>query len=103
MEEQKPVNKPAGAQDSNLMAALSYVWVLSVIMLILKKDDEFVKFHAKQGLILFLISFIGVVPVIGWIIWIIVVIAMIFGFIKALSGERYKVPLIGDLAEKIHI
>ncbi|MFA5052086.1 MAG: DUF4870 domain-containing protein [Patescibacteria group bacterium] len=102
MEEQKPV-KPAGAQDSNLMAALSYVWILSVIMLILKKDDEFVKFHAKQGLILFLISFVGVIPVIGWFVWIIVVIAMIIGFIKALSGERFKVPLVGDLAEKIHM
>ncbi len=103
MEEQKPVNKPAGAQDSNLMAALSYVWVLSIVMLILKKDDEFVKFHAKQGLILFLISFIGVVPFIGWVIWAVVVIAMIFGFIKALSGEKFKVPLVGDLAEKIKL
>ncbi|MFA6553485.1 MAG: hypothetical protein WCT27_03580 [Patescibacteria group bacterium] len=102
MEEQKPV-KPAGAQDSNLMAALSYVWVLSIIMLILKKDDEFVKFHAKQGLILFLFSFVGVIPFIGWAVWIVVVIAMVFGFIKALSGERFKVPLVGDLAEKIHI
>ncbi|MFH0804893.1 MAG: hypothetical protein V1916_01715 [Patescibacteria group bacterium] len=101
MEEQKPVN--TGASDSNLMAALSYVWILSVVMLIYKKNDEFVKFHAKQGLILFLISFVGIVPFLGWFIWIIVVIAMIFGFIKALSGERWKVPLVGDLAEKIHI
>ncbi len=89
--------------DSNLMAALSYVWVLSIVMLIVKKDDEFVKFHAKQGLILFILSFIGVIPVIGWLVWLVVVVLDIVGFIKALSGERYKVPVVGDLADKINV
>ncbi|MDD5039702.1 MAG: hypothetical protein PHY34_00970 [Patescibacteria group bacterium] len=104
MEEQKnnPV-KPAATGDSNLMAALSYVWILSIVMLIIKKEDEFVKFHAKQGLILFIASFIGVIPVIGWVVWFVVVVLMIIGFIKALSGERYKIPVIGDIAEKIHV
>ncbi|MCL5808720.1 MAG: DUF4870 domain-containing protein [Deltaproteobacteria bacterium] len=101
MEENK---QPTPAKsDSNLMAALSYVWVLSVVMLIVRKDDEFVKFHAKQGLILFIASFIGVIPVIGWVVWLVVVVFDIIGFIKALSGERYKVPLVGDLAEKIKL
>lgn len=91
---------PTGS-DSNLMAALSYVWIISIIMMIIKKDDQFVVFHAKQGLVLFIASFIGVIPVIGWFIWIVVVIFEIIGFIKALSGERYKIPVIGDIAEKI--
>jgi len=99
MEENK-MNAPKS--DSNLMAALSYVWILSVVMLVIKKDDEFVKFHAKQGLILFICSFIGIIPIIGWVIWLGVVIMMIIGFVKALSGERYKVPLIGDLAAKLN-
>jgi uncharacterized membrane protein len=85
------------------MAALSYVWILSVVMLIIKKDDEFVKFHARQGLILFIASFVGVIPFIGWFIWLIVVVLDIVGFIKALSGERYKVPVVGDIAEKINL
>ncbi|MFZ6036471.1 MAG: DUF4870 domain-containing protein [Patescibacteria group bacterium] len=97
-ETQKPMS---GNSDSNLMAALSYVWVLSIVMLIVKKDDEFVKFHAKQGVILFLFSWVGIIPVIGWIIWMVVAVLEIIGFIKALSGERYKVPVVGDLAEKI--
>jgi len=100
MEEKKPTSTNS---DSNLMAALSYVWILSVVMLIIKKDDEFVKFHARQGLILFIVSFIGVIPVIGWFIWLIVVVFEIIGFIKALSGERYKVPVVGDIAEKINL
>lgn len=100
MVEEKPVSTNS---DSNLMAALSYVWVLSIVMLFIKKDDEFVKFHAKQGLILFIASFVGVIPFFGWFIWLIVVVLDIVGFIKALSGEKFKIPVVGDLAEKIKI
>jgi len=101
-EDKKEPTKP-GSTDSNLMAALSYVWILSIVMLIIKKDDEFVKFHARQGLILFIASFIGVIPVIGWFIWLVVVVLDIVGFIKALSGERYKMPVVGDIAGKINL
>jgi len=102
----KKPDQPGGGQtnsDSNLMAALSYVWIISIIMMIIKKEDKFVVFHAKQGLILFIASFIGIIPFIGWLIWIVVVILDIVGFIKALSGEKYKIPVVGDLAEKINI
>ncbi len=91
--------------DSNLMAALSYVWILSVIMLILKKDDPFVQFHAKQGIILFLGTIVaGFVPALGWfVINPILIIAEIVGFIMALQGKEFKIPVVGDLAGKINI
>src|SRR3989344_4831724 len=99
MEEKKPV---PGSSDSNLMAALSYVWVLSVVMLIIKKDDEFVKFHAKQGTALFIISILAMIlsPLLwflGIIVWFFVAVLCIIGFIKALSGERFKLWVIGDI------
>ncbi|MFA6588276.1 MAG: hypothetical protein WCT08_04350 [Patescibacteria group bacterium] len=99
MEEQKP---PVQKSDSNTNAALSYIWIISVIMIVTKKNDEFVMFHAKQGLILFIASFLYFIPYyIGTILDILIVICIIVGFIKAMAGERYKLPVIGDLAEKI--
>lgn len=91
--------------DSNLMAALSYVWVLSVVMLLLKKEDKFVQFHAKQGLIIFLATIVAnFIPFIGWfLINPILIIAEIIGFVMALQGKEFKMPLVGDLAEKINI
>lgn len=94
--------------DSNLMAALSYIWIISIVMLVIKKDDKFVSFHAKQGTVIFAFSIIAlmITPVIfflGVIISIAVSVADVIGFIKALSGEKYKMPFIGDLAEKIKI
>jgi len=101
MDEKKPIT--TGGVDSKLMAALSYLWILSVVMLVIKKDDEFVKFHAKQGLVIFIFSLIGMIPFlfwISWLIWIITVIAVIIGFVKAYGGEKYKIPVFGDIANK---
>jgi len=101
MDEKKPMT--GGAGDNKLMAALSYLWILSVVMLVIKKDDEFVKFHAKQGLVIFIFSLIGIIPFfwwLAWLIWIITVIAVIIGFIKAYGGEKYKMPIFGDIANK---
>lgn len=93
--------------DSNLNAALSYLWVISIIMLLTKKEDPFIQFHAKQGTVLFVATFIWIILLIGWILQPIVVflvfIASVVGFIKAYQGEKYKLPLVGDLAEKINI
>lgn len=90
--------------DTNLMAALSYIWILSVVMLLVKKDDPFVVFHAKQGVVIFVASIIFMfIPVVGWMLNLVVLAAEVAGFIKAYSGEKFRLPVIGDLAEKINI
>lgn len=99
-----PEVKPAGAGDENLMAALSYLWILSVVILFVKKDSDYIKFHAKQGLVLFLTSVVlWFVPVLGWMFQLVVVIGVVVGFIKALTGERFPLPLVADLARKIKV
>ncbi len=86
------------------MAAISYLWIASILMLVMKKDDPFVQFHAKQGTVIFLGSLIlWFIPVLGWILNIFALIAMIIGFMKAYAGEKYKMPVVGDLAEKINL
>lgn len=89
--------------DSNLMGALCYISILSIVMLLVKKDDPFVQFHAKQGVVLFVCSFIGIVPVVGWILSLCVLVLAIMGFINALQGKQAKLPVVGDLAEKINL
>jgi uncharacterized membrane protein len=100
MEEQKPQSPKS---DSNTNAALSYIWILSLVMIATKKNDEFVMFHAKQGLVLFIASFLWFIPVIGWILDCLILVCIIIGFIKAMNGERYKLPVVGDLAAKFKL
>lgn len=110
-EESTPASTVKPKSDSNLLAAISYLWILSVIILFVKKDDDFVTFHAKQGTVLFgvsvILAIVGV-PLIflGPLILLInlaIFIAVIIGFVQAISGKRYKIPVVGNLAEKINI
>ena len=90
--------------DSKLIAAVSYLWLLSVVVLFIKKGDSYVTFHAKQGLVLFIDTVIfTIIPILGWLMNLVVFIMIIVGFIKALSGEKYKLPIVADIAEKIKL
>lgn len=91
-------------EDNRVLAAVSYLWIVSVIALLVKKDSKFVVFHAKQGLILFIVSIIlSFIPILGWLLNIIVLVFVIMGVVKALDRQWYKVPLVGQLADKIKI
>jgi uncharacterized membrane protein len=104
--------------ENKLIGCLSYVSILCIIPLLLKKEDKFIHDHAKQGLGLFLMEVIvaaiaevvGFIPVIGgltrfvsWAIGVIFVIISVLGIIKVLSDEHYTVPIIGEKARKWNI
>ncbi len=98
-----------GGGDDNLIAAISYLWILSIIILLVKKDSDYVKFHARQGVVLFaasvILSVATLIPFVIFISWIgnlVILVAVIVGFIQALGGKRYKLPVVGDLAEKVN-
>ncbi|MCX6005737.1 MAG: DUF4870 domain-containing protein [Chloroflexi bacterium] len=97
--------------EENVAALLSYVvgWVTGLIFFLIEKDSKFVKFHAMQSIITFgglmVVSWIlALIPVIGWVIGlllgILALVLWILLMIKAYHGEKFKLPVIGDLAEK---
>ncbi|PIU01829.1 hypothetical protein COT68_01125 [bacterium (Candidatus Torokbacteria) CG09_land_8_20_14_0_10_42_11] len=106
-EETKIPAAPAGDKDveeNKVLAAISYLWIISLVILLVKKESAFAKFHAKQGLILWIISMIcWVIPIVGWLLNLAVFVFVIVGFIQAISGKWWKAPVIGQLAEKIKI
>lgn len=96
------IKKIPPTTDRNLLAALGYVWILGLVMLVIKRNDTFIQFHAKQGVILFIISLVGFIPVIGWILWALSVAGMVIGFINAWQGKEYKLPIVYGWSQKIH-
>ena len=94
---------------NKLLAAISYIGILFLVPLLAAKDDAFARFHANQGLVLFIANIaaaiacfiLGFIPVIGvivaWIIRIALFVLMIFGIINALKGEMKPLPLIGGI------
>ncbi len=68
-----------------------------------KKSSKFAQFHAKQGLVLFVIELIigilGWIPIIGQLLVIVVIIIAAIGFVKAYNGEWWKAPFIYTWSE----
>ena len=92
-------------ESNKLMAAISYIWILFLVPLFAAKDDAFARFHANQGLLLFLVSIvlgiIAIIPFVGAIIsaigGVVTFIFMILGIINALKGEMKPLPFIGGI------
>ncbi len=94
--------------DSNrFVSSLSYIWILCLVPLFLKRKSHFAQFHAKQGLLLFAIEIIGGfifwIPIIGWALFVMVIIYSIMGVQKTMSGEYWVMPFVGKYVSKLNL
>ena len=79
-----------------------------LIAILLKKENKYVMFYAKQGLILFIGQVIiwllsGILGKLIILFWIFLAILWAMTWINSLSGEERNTWLIGDLARKIRL
>jgi len=99
----KKEKKEWSSEEKNL-AALGYIPVICLIILIIKKHHPFICFHAKQGLIMCLCFFLfWYLPIVGAVLNFFLVALIFVGLIKAKEGEYWKAPILGNLAEKIKV
>ncbi|HRH26104.1 MAG TPA: hypothetical protein PLF31_01380 [Candidatus Paceibacterota bacterium] len=103
-----PQVEPATEKDTTA-AALAYV-IFFIPLLMASKNQPFVKFHTKQGMVLFcyhvVAMVIGAVPVLGFIGALLSIAGLVFvviGILNALNGKEKELPLIGTFASKVHI
>jgi uncharacterized membrane protein len=109
-----------GDQD-RVLVVFGYLGPLALVSLVASRR-EFVKWHAKQGLVLSvtlalsylvfsLVRFVidrWLPAPIGELFWICVwmvlagaLVAMLVCIVRGLEGERFKIPLLGELADKL--
>jgi uncharacterized membrane protein len=109
---------PGASSDRTLMLVLSYLGILALIPLITKKEDPDIQWHAKNGLaitvawVVFWIAYtiiqyampssiacamsaVGCVLSLGWLV------VTIMAIMKALKGQRLRVPVVSDFADKM--
>jgi len=122
--------KSSTGLDENLASLLSYIfgWVSGLVFFLIEKDSRLVRFHAMQSLLFNIV--VGVVAFALWIVlfivfliasqvsgalttllslvsvlvWVVFAIAIFGGLIlclvKAFQGQYFKLPIIGNFAEK---
>ena len=91
-------------EENKGMAILSYISFLALIPYLMEKDSKWVRFHAIQGMNLFIIGLIswaiGLVPLIGWLVSgainIVIVILSIIGIINVCNGEAKELPIVNN-------
>jgi uncharacterized membrane protein len=97
-------------EEGRMAAIMSYIPILCFIPLLSMKENKEAHFHARQGVVLFLIELIAVIFLIDGIsdlifkgILILAVALSIAGIYFALQGKNYRLPVISDLAEKTKV
>jgi uncharacterized membrane protein len=102
----------AGGLADNVAGMLAYVTIIPAIVFLVVEPynrNRFIRFHAFQCLFtaLALVAIhivLAFIPVIGWVISGLVSLAtlalVIILMIKAYNGKMWKLPIIGDMAEK---
>ena len=94
-------------QENKIFAVIAYLSVLCIIPLLFKKNNQFVLFHAKQGLVLFIgeVAALIITVVLGEFFGRLSIVAfgaaLIFGIIQALMGQCTKIPVVSKIADKI--
>ena len=110
------VTKTALGLNENTEGLLCYslTWLTGIIFLLLEKENKFVRFHAIQSFATFLslsllnylfmalsfetgdnviVGLVGLLSIFLFILWLLLMY-------KAYKGERFKLPIVGDFAEK---
>jgi uncharacterized membrane protein len=103
------------------MIVLSYLWILALIPLLTKKEDPEIQWHAKNGLALLgaeiicwiVFMILGIilskifaalscgVTLIQCAVWIGFLVVRVMCIVKGTSGQRFRVPVVTDMAEKM--
>jgi uncharacterized membrane protein len=125
-----PAGKSSTGLDENIAALLAYVfgWISGLIFFLIEKDSKLVRFHAMQAIlfnvcvivlaiaiwiIVVVIAVIGaqisevigsLVTIVAGLLWLVlsvgILIAWVLCLVRAYQGQYFKLPIIGNMAEK---
>ncbi len=113
-----PATATTGGMTDNVAGALAYVTFIPAIVFLVMAPynrNRFIRFHSFQSIFFavawtvlwIVLSIILHIPFLGWatilvwpIIWLGGVIIWIVLVLKAYQGQMFKLPVIGDMAEK---
>ena len=104
--------------EQMMTAILAYLGILVLIPLFaVKKRDEFIRFHLRQGIVLFVIEIIIWVAAafllfpfgffaFGWLMNLIglaILIVIVIAIIRAVQGDMWEMPIVSNFTNMVKI
>ncbi|MBM3328013.1 MAG: hypothetical protein FJY67_00885 [Calditrichaeota bacterium] len=83
---------------------LAYVPVFCLYTWSQSREKPELREHARQGMILFAVEvvlFLVTVPTFYKILWLAVLVMAVLGIWAAFNGRPFRLPLLGDLADRL--
>ncbi len=106
----KDLGKTSINMDPKVAALLAYIagLISGIVLFVIEKDNRFVRFHAMQSILasgtLFVLqtalAFLPGLGLLSPIISLAGVVLWVVCMIKAYQGEWFKLPILGDIAER---
>jgi len=98
-------------RDGRFFAIISYVSFLCIITLVLKKNNKFALYHAKQGLVLFVMEvaafILSIIPLLGLLVGIfgyaLFLLVSLWAIMQAALGVYCRIPLVTKISEQVVI
>ncbi|SFM89622.1 DUF4870 domain-containing protein [Methanolobus profundi] len=104
--------------DENIAGLIAYVLglITGIILLVIEKENKFVRFHAAQSTALYgglfvlniILGFLSSIPYLGMIFSLISMLIGLVAFVlwlylmyMAFKGEMYRLPVIAEYADKL--
>ncbi|MBD5081298.1 MAG: zinc-ribbon domain-containing protein [Ruminococcaceae bacterium] len=100
---------PNDIAANKVMAVLAYFGILFLIPLLAAPNSPYARFHANQGLVLFIVdivvgvvgSILSIIPFVGAILSgvlaLLVLVLVIMGIVNAATGKAKEVPIVGKI------
>lgn len=109
METITPQTPAPGAKKNMVMGILAYLGIFVIIPILAAKEEPFVKFHIKQGLVLLGIeiilwllgSWLWQLSMVIGILNLAVLVLIIIGIVNVAQGSEKELPLVGSLAKYV--
>lgn len=121
--------KSALGMDGNVTALIGYIiGIVALVLIFIEKDNKFVRFHALQSVLWAVVGTVAIVAVvivgvilsiifvqisgglagIAWLLTVLIAVGLslaifggaVFAAIKAYGGDQFKLPIVGNLADK---
>lgn len=107
---------PPSSDNRGLMIALSYLWILALVPLLVEKEDQEVQWHAKHGIVLLVAELVlwvaltvitmvlgplgCAIAVLQMLLFLVILVVHIICIVKGVGGERFLIPGVSQYADR---